>query len=245
MIIPPYKDPMGTALLDYLDGDHDENITIKSDISEDDIIPVNYLFRNFDQMPDIEQKALLLCKGRILDIGAGSGSHSLYLQNEGLNVTALDISKNACKCCSERSIKSIVNADIFIYSPKEKFDTLLLMMNGIGFTGTLAGLDSFLIKVKQVLKPGGQILLDSSDIKYMFEDEEKEVLDGIFHSPDAPYYGEVTYIMEYKNMTGDTFKWLFVDPVTLKDRAETNGFKFALLHKGQNHDFLARLTYEY
>jgi len=233
---------MGTALIEYLNGNHDENITVKSDISEDDIIPVDYLFRNFDEMPDIEQKALLLSKGRILDIGAGSGSHSLYLQNKGLDVTALDISENACVCCSQRGIRNVVNNDILSYLPDEKFDTLLLMMNGIGFTGTLTGLNTFLLKAKQLLNPGGQILLDSSDIKYMFEDEDEEMIKEIFHSPDAPYYGEVTYVMEYKHITGEPFKWLFVDPDTLKNRSEKHGFKFSLLNNGESHDYLARLT---
>jgi cyclopropane fatty-acyl-phospholipid synthase-like methyltransferase len=243
MLIQPDNDPMGTAMLDYLNGNYDENIIVRSDISEDDHIPVQYLFRNFSQMPEIEQKALLLCKGKVLDIGAGSGSHSLYLQNKGLDVTALDISVNACKCCTERGIKKVVNADIFSFIPDEKFDTLLLMMNGIGFTGSLAGLDKFLEKAKHLLNPGGQILLDSSDIKYMFEDEDEDTLNEIFHSPYGPYYGEVTYLMEYKNITGNPFKWLFIDYNTLKHKAESLGFEFSLLHQGQSHDYLARITF--
>ena len=243
MLIQPDNDPMGTAMLDYLNGNYDENIIVKSDISEDDLIPVQYLFRNFSQMPEIEQKALLLCKGKVLDIGAGSGSHSLHLQNKGFDVTALDISVNACKCCTARGIKKVVNDDIFSFTPDEKFDTLLLMMNGIGFTGTLSGLDKFLKKARQLLSPGGQLLLDSSDIKYMFEDEDEDTLNEIFHSPDVPYYGEVTYLMEYKNITGKPFKWLFVDQTTLKNKSEALGYKFSLLHKGQNQDYLARITF--
>ena len=242
MIIPSDKDPMGTAMLDYLNGNHDENIIVRSDISEDDFIPVSYLFRDFDQMPEIEQKALLLCKGKVLDIGAGSGSHSLYLQKKGIDVTAVDISENACKCCKQRGVKNIVNEDILTCQPREKYDTLLLMMNGIGFTGTLPGLNIFLQKAKELLNPGGQILLDSSDIKYMFEDEDEETLNEIFHSPDAPYYGEVTYLMEYRDITGDPFKWLFVDAETLKKKAVENGFDFILKHKGTNYDYLALIT---
>ena len=244
MIIPPDKDPMGTAMLDYLNGNHDENIIVRSDISEDDFIPVNYLFRNFDQMPELEQKALLLCHGRVLDIGAGSGSHSLYLQKKGIDITAIDISENACKCCKQRGIKNIVNADIFTYQPREKYDTLLLMMNGIGFTGTLSGLDKFLQKAKELLNPGGQILLDSSDIKYMFTGDP-EAMDEIENNPELPYYGEVTYIMEYKETTSDPFKWLFVDADILKKKAKENGFKFSLLHEGSNNDYLTKITYLY
>ena len=244
MILPPDKDPMGHAMLDYLKGEHDENITVKSDISENDLIPVNYLFRSFGQMPEIEQKALLLCKGRILDIGAGSGSHSLHLQKKGHDVTALDISENACSCCRQRGVKRVVNTDIMGYTPEKKFDTLLLMMNGIGFTGTIDGLDTFMKKAKHLLSPGGQILLDSSDISYMFEDED-EVIKDIYHSPDEPYYGEVTYVMEYNNISGHPFKWLFIDPALLKVKAEKNDYNFKLLHRGKNQDYLARLTSRY
>jgi SAM-dependent methyltransferase len=243
MTISPDKDPMGAALLDYLNGSHDENITVKSSITEDDVIPVNYLFRDFEEMPEIEQKALNLCKGRVLDIGTGSGSHSLYLQKKGVDVTGIDISKNACRCCKERGVKNIVNDNFFSLPTTQKYDTLLLMMNGIGFVGSVANLDIFFYKAKQLLTPKGQILLDSSDIKYMFDDDDE--IQEIFHGEDEAYYGEVTYLMEYKNIAGEPFKWLFADPDLLKTKAEKLGFKFEKLISGSNHDYLVRLTLMY
>ncbi len=244
MTISPVKDPMGTALLDYLTGSHDENITVKSSITEDDVIPVNYLFRDFEEMPEMEQKALKLCKGKVLDIGAGSGSHSLYLQKNGIEVTGIDISENACRCCAKQGVKNIVNDDFFTFPSNQKYDTLLMMMNGIGFVGSVANLDIFFHKAKQLLTPGGQILLDSSDIKYMFEDEDEEIQE-IFYGEDEAYYGEVTYLMEYKDIIGEPFKWLFADPDLLKTKAEKFGFKFEKLIVGLNHDYLARLTLLY
>ncbi len=233
---------MGTALLDYLNGNHEENITVKSSITEDDVIPVNYLFRKFNEMPQVEQKALLLCKGRVLDVGAGSGSHSLYLQNKGFNVTGLDISENACICCKQWGVKDIVNSDFFSYSPDDsKFDTLLMMMNGIGLAGSVAKLEIFFHKAKQLLAPGGQILLDSSDIKYMFEDDEEDT-PRISSNDHETYYGEVTYLMKYKNRIGEPFKWLFIDPDLLKEKAQQYGFQFEKLINGSNNDYLARLT---
>jgi len=241
MIIPQSKDQLGTAMLDYLNGNHEENITVKSSITEDDIIPVNYLFRDFDEMPEVEQRALLLCKGRVLDVGAGSGSHSLYLQNRNFNVTGLDISENACVCCKQRGVTDIVNSNFFSYLPDTKFDTLLMMMNGIGFAGSVANLELFFRKAKQLLAPGGQILLDSSDIKYMFDDDDYEIIE-IFNSEDEPYYGEVTYLMQYKNTIGKPFRWLFIDPDLLKEKAEQYGFKFIKIIDGSNYDYLARLS---
>ena len=192
-------------------------------------------------MPEVEQRALLLCKGRVLDVGAGSGSHSLYLQNKDFNITALDISENACNCCKQRGVIDIINSDFFSYLPETKFDTLLMMMNGIGFVGSVANLELFFRKAKQLLAPGGQILLDSSDIKYMFEDDE-----NLFAPQNnEPYYGEVTYIMEYKSITGNPFKWLFIDPDLLNKTSETHGFKHKQIVTGENHDYLAQLTLQH
>jgi len=244
MIIPSHNDPMGNALLDYLNGDHEKYIIVKSDISEDDVIPVDYLFRNFNGMPPLERKALQVCNGRILDVGAGSGSHSLYLQNKGIDVTALDISDSACECCKKRGVANVVNADFFDLPADKNFDAILMLMNGIGFVGTVNNLDRFFQKTRQLLAPAGQVLLDSSDISYMFEDEDEEIRKEIF-SANQPYYGEVTYIMEYKNIIGKPFKWLFVDPELLNKKAGQNGFKFELIKKGANHDYLARLTFMY
>jgi len=244
MIIPPDKDPMGTALLDYINGNHDENITVKSSITEDDVIPVNYLFRNFSEMPEIEQTALKQCRGKVLDVGAGSGSHTLHLQEKGFDITGIDISENSYKCCKTRGVKSVINDDFFALPTNKKYDTLLMMMNGIGFVGRVAILDLFFHKAKQLLTPGGQILLDSSDIKYMFEDEGEEIQE-IFYGEDEAYYGEVTYLMEYKNIAGDPFKWLFADPNLLKTKSEKHGFKFVKLMGGSNYEYLARLTLPY
>ena len=242
MTIPPDKDPMGNAVLDYLNGTHEKYIIVRSDISEDDLINVDYLFRNFNLMPSLEQKALQLCEGRILDVGAGSGSHSLYLQNKGYGITALDISANSCRCCTKRGIRNVINSDFFSYAPKVRYDTLLLLMNGLGIAGTVGRLDNFFQKAKQVLVPGGCILADSSDIKYMFDDDENP---ETYEANAVPYYGEVTYVMEYKNIISKPFKWLFIDPVLLNKKAGQNGFKFELIKKGENYDYLARLTLVY
>jgi SAM-dependent methyltransferase len=238
MLIPSHKDPLGKAMLDYLDGDHDPEITVKSNITEDDVIPVDYLFRTYQQMPRLEQKALDLAQGRILDVGCGTGSHSLYLVQKKKEVTAIDASPNAVACCQQRGLNNVAQADYFEFSPQKKFDTLLFMMNGIGIAGEIAQLPALLAKAKELLAPGGQILLDSSDIRYMFEDD-----DSPFIPPeDGSYYGEVTYQMQYKNVTGNPFRWLFIDLALLKQMAEMKGFKCQKIVSGPHYDYLARLT---
>ena len=231
-------DVFGKALLDYHLGKYTEDIKTFSSLDEEDVIPLPYLFRNFDEMPLLEQKALELAKGKVLDIGSGAGSHALYLQERGLEVTALDFSEGAIRVCKDRGVISVVNESIMDHR-QCKYDTLLLMMNGIGLAGTLDHLDSFLQHLASLLRPNGQVLLDSSDIIYMFEQDE----DGGYWIPDSGhYYGEVTFAMEYKGQMGIPFPWIYVDFNTLQNACSANNFDCELVLSGEHYDYLARLT---
>lgn len=231
-------DIFGLAMLDYLQSNYSEDIITHSSIAEQDTIPVPYLFRDYKSMPKIEQKALQLSKGNVLDIGAGAGSHSLYLQNKNIKVTALDVSKGAIETCKLRGISQTVCTDVLNYKG-EKFDTLLLLMNGIGIAGKLASLGQYLSHFKLILNPNGQILLDSSDVIYMFDEDE----DGGYWIPDDnKYYGEVDYCMEYKGKKSEVFPWLYLDFNTLQNAANYNGFSCELITKGEHYDYLAKLT---
>ncbi len=231
-------DILGKALVDYHHGNYSEDIKTYSSLDEDDIIPLPYLFRNFDEMPKLEQKALELAHGKVLDIGCGAGNHTLYLQNKGFKVIALDNSPGALSICKERGVKSLVNTAILDYD-KERFDTLLLLMNGIGLAGTLDRLDDFLQHLALLLRPNGQILLDSSDIIYMFEADD----DGGYWVPnDGRYYGEVTFTMEYKGEKGEPFDWLYVDFNTLQNACAANSLDCELVLLGEHFDYLAKVT---
>ena len=231
-------DVFGMALKDYQNGQYTEDIKTFSSLDEEDVIPVPYLFRTFDEMPKIEQKALELARGNVLDIGAGAGSHSLYLQNKGLKVTALDNSEGAISVCKARGVESTVKNSILNYS-EENFDTLLLLMNGVGLAGKLKNLSAFLQHLASLLQPNGQILLDSSDIVYMFEQDD----DGGYWIPDdGSYYGEVEFEMEYKGHKSKPFDWVYVDINTLQNACESNGFNCELILSGEHYDYLAKLT---
>ncbi|MBQ4914164.1 class I SAM-dependent methyltransferase [Maribacter sp. MMG018] len=233
-------DILGKALLDYQRGNYTEDIKTYSSLDEEDTLPLPYLFRGYDQMPPLEQKALQLCKGSVLDIGCGAGSHSLYLQEKGYDVTGLDRSEGAIKVCTERGLKQTIRHDLLDIEDMQ-FDTLLLMMNGIGIVGLLSNIDLYLNKMKSILKPNGQILLDSSDILYMFENDD----DGGYWVPDdVNYYGEVTFNMEYRNEKGTPFNWLYLDFNTLKRAANYHGFSCELISNGQHNDYLAKLALE-
>ena len=165
------KDLFGKAILDFQTHNSPEDLITETTISTEDEMSVAYLFRSYDEMPKLEQKALQLAKGKVLDVGCGAGSHSLTLQNDrNLDVTSIDISANAIQACTLRGLKKAKIQDIMTLE-NETFDTILLLMNGAGMCGRLKNIPNFLLKLKTLLNPGGQILLDSSDIIYMFDDD--------------------------------------------------------------------------
>ncbi|GAB3197317.1 methylase of polypeptide subunit release factors [Pontibacter aydingkolensis] len=230
------NDPIGLAVSEYLAGEKKAEITVESNLAEDDFIPVQYLFRAFSEMPEMEQIALQTSKGKVLDIGAGAGCHALALQKLGYEVTALDISQGAAAVMQKQGVKHVLHQDIFDVTGK--YDTLLLLMNGIGIAGTLDGLDRFLQHAKTLLNPGGQILLESSDILYMYEDEDGSVLLDL----NAGYYGEVKYNMKYKEQESGWFDWLFIDPAILEDYATKHGYTFEVMYEGDMGNYLAKLS---
>ncbi|WP_294282823.1 class I SAM-dependent methyltransferase [uncultured Chryseobacterium sp.] len=231
------KDLMGKAIRDYYHNENPEDLQTETSISELDELPVNYLFRDFSHMNKIEQKALKMAEGKVLDIGAGAGSHALYLQDErNLDVTALDISPKSIEVCTLRGVKKAVAENMLYYSG-ETFDTILLLMNGTGIFQSLHVIDIYLKKLYSLLNPKGQILIDSTDILYMFDADE----DGGVYIPAEGYYGELDYIVHYKGESEDPIKWLYLDFNTLKNAAENNGFKIEKVLQ-QEDSYLAKIT---
>ena len=231
------SDIIGRAILDYQQGNYSEDIKTFSSFDEEDTIPLAYLFRNFKNMPKLEQRALELCSGTVLDIGCGAGSHSLYLQNKNSVVTALDSSPGAIAVCKARGVKKTVLLEILAHK-NETYDTLLLLMNGIGLAGSMVQLEPFLAHLKSLLKPNGQILLDSSDVIYMFE---KDSDGGHFIPATDAYYGEVSFTMSYKGNKSAPFSWLFIDIKTLTSAAKKQNLSCELICNGTHYDYLARL----
>jgi SAM-dependent methyltransferase len=235
------KDLFGKAILDFQTNNSPEDLITETTISEEDEMSVAYLFRDFFGMPKLEQQALLLSKGKVLDVGCGAGSHSLYLQKEkNLKVTAIDISNNAVEACQLRGISDVLKIDILEFNSIEKFDTILLLMNGTGIFGKLEYVSKYLEKLKSLLAENGQILIDSSDIIYMFKEDEDG---GKWISGDA-YYGELEFTISYKGEKEAPFPWLYMDYNTLQNAADANGLQCKLILEGEHYDYLARLTYK-
>lgn len=228
-------DPLGLSIEEFSRQKNKPYITVQCDICEDDVIPVKYLFRTFEEMPDIEKMALQLVEGKILDIGAGAGCHALYLKDNGFDVTAIEKSLKASEYLHTKGVKTICT-DIMSYSD-EKFDTILLLMNGLGLAGSMDQLPHFLRHLKNLLKDGGKILCDSSDISYLFENEDG----SIWIDLNSTYYGEVKYNMVYEGEESGWFDWLFIDQSKLIEIATDCGLKVDIILEGDNNHYLAEI----
>ncbi|MES1161217.1 MAG: methyltransferase domain-containing protein [Bacteroidota bacterium] len=247
------KDVLGDALSAYFQKKFKGKLWVNNKYGPREEMPVDVYFRKAEDMPELEWVALQQCRGKVLDIGAGAGSHALVLQQMGLDITALDISPQAAAVMKSRGVKKILCQDFLTLEgtvrgpgdsglpdpalPDEgsagptSFDTLLLLMNGIGLAGTLDGLRKFLAKARRLLLPGGQLIFDSSDIAYLYDGK----------IPDMPdYYGEILYQYEYQRQQSDWFKWLFIDRKTLREIALSEGWHTELLFGDEWDQYLVR-----
>ncbi len=224
-------DIYGNALLDFHQSGKADTLWLHNSYGEPEEMPIDIFFRNEEDMPEIELKALSLCKGKVLDVGAGVGSHALLLDKKKIDVTAIDISPIAVQIMQERGVRNPQLQDFF--QVKEKYDTLLFMMNGIGLTGTLQGFEDFLKSAKKILNPKGQLLFDSSDISYLYDD---------MPMPTHQYFGEISFCYEYKNQKGNWFNWLYIDPTTLQRLSKQYGWNCKILYVDEQDQYLAQLT---
>lgn len=232
------EDPMGAAIRDYFRQGKSAQLKVLSSLFDDDEMPVAHLFRSYHEMPPLEQRALNEARGKVLDVGAGAGCHALALQERGFDVTAVDISPLSCETMKERGVANVECVNIFNQRFQERFDTLLLLMNGTGIAGKLSRLPQLLSRLKQLMNPSAQILIDSSDLRYVYEDENG-VLDVDL---DGAYYGEVDYQMTYRNINGKRFDWLYADSVVLAECCRQCGLKCEILAQGNHYDYLAKIV---
>ena len=216
-LLPADKDPMGAAIADYFKRHKADRLRVFSSQFDEDEIPVEELFRTEKQMPLLERTALQMATGKILDVGAGSGCHSLTLQ---------------------RGVRSVSQTNLFNEQFADEYDTILMLMNGSGIIGKLENLPDFFRKMKLLLRPGGCVLMDSSNLSYLFEEEDGSIVINLA----GDYYGEVDFQMQYKNVKGDSFDWLYIDFQTLSIYAAENGFKAELVKEGTHYDYLAKLS---
>lgn len=236
-LTPPEIDAMGNAIADYARTGKAAKLIVTSTMLDDDEMPVEVLFRTFDEMPAIEQEALRLAQGKILDVGAGSGCHALALQEMGKDVCAIDISLLSVDVMRERGVRNARAINLFDERLCDRFDTIILLMNGAGMMQRLDNIPDFFMRMRQLLAPCGKILMDSSDLMFLYENE-----DGSYDIDlNGDYYGQMDFAVQYKDIKGEPFDWIYIDFDTLSVHAEANGFTCRLVKEGEHYDYLAEL----
>ncbi len=233
--------PLGRALIDYHRGAEHSSFIVHSDLWNDEPTPVEDYYRpDHIPIPDLELKALSLCRGRVLDLGAGAGRHALELQMRGHEVTAVDVSRDAVEVMRERGVHDARCGDLDAVDG-ECFDTILLLMHGIGLVGTISGLADFLVRARNILNADGRIVCDSADLTVILPSlvDTEEQLD----SWPAAYPGEVEFRLTYGELDGQPYPWLFVDPRTLEHFATSSGYEFAMVARGRQGAFVAVLSH--
>ncbi len=231
-------DLLGFAIKDYyLQNDPEICLKVHTNCSGVETLPVEIFFRNDYSLPELERYALDLCQGRTLDVGAGAGCHSLILQERGLQVTAVDVARDAVEVMERRGLRHVLEADIKEWEPEEQFDTVLMLMNGIGLVGNLDGLKLFFKHAKRLLTPKAQLLLDSTDFT-LFPKFMKSW--AASQSKLSRYFGEVEYRLEYKGQLSEAYSWLFLDQKTLEEYALEAGW-FSQIIFEEEGQYLARL----
>jgi len=231
--------PYGLALIDYYNGDSSATVTIIRDDGKKFQVPAQKFFNDSPNFSKIEQVAIDLCFGNVLDIGAGTGRHSLVLQNKGLNVFAIDIAPQAVDIMKKNGIKSAKCIDIYDFKGY-KFDTLLMLMHGIGMTENLAGLNRFLHHAHSLINPNGILVFDSLDVRVNNTPENIEYQEK--NKLMNRYFGEIHMQFEYKGIKGEPCIWLHVDPETLISESLKAGWNCEIIHKEPWGDYLAKLT---
>ena len=225
------KDVQGKALWEYFLKRNKKPLILHNDYGKPEEMPKDVFFQSAEEMTDLDLFALSICRGKILDVGAGVGRHALELQKTN-HVTALEISPVCVEIMKERGVINAIEGDIYTYQDNQKYDTILMLMNGIGLAGSLEGVYQLLLQYKMLLKENGQVILDSSDISYLYRDN---------FFPKDRYFGEVSYRYEYKGEQGDWFTWVYVDKRSLEKQARKAGYHCQIIYQGNNDQYLARL----
>ena len=235
--VPPLA-PFAEALAAHAAGETDIELRLRSCLGEDEALPVGFFFRTADRLMDFERYALDLCRGRVLDLGAGAGPHTLALEAQGLSVVAVEGSADVARLLRARGASSVVHAD-FRYWWRPGFDTVLMLMNGLGPVGTLAGLDRFLAHAPRFLAPGGQLLVDGAEAA---PSRPPRAAGAASWPPAGAYPGEAWIELSHAGRVGRPFRELYINLDTLARHATRAGWHLEVAFEGGNGVYLARLT---
>lgn len=232
------KDIFGKALYNYWMGDHRTPCMIRREDGYTDSGSLNIYFTR--KFYPIEKSTIPCAKGNVLDVGCGAGRYVLYFQKRGFEVMGIDKSPLAIKVCRERGCKKVRNMDIFNSGlPEKSFDTILLFGGNLGIGGDIPGAINILKISRKLIRESGLLLLTSLDVtktkkKAHLKYQEQSRKDG-------KDLGSVKIRIEYKDLIGEWFYWLHIQPKILRKIALECGWRIQEINKHKSGEYSAVL----
>jgi SAM-dependent methyltransferase len=228
MVLREHQDAYGREIYDYLNelpGHRDVAEIVERDDGYFDTSggPKAY-FSEYKHWLPFERKAMRFARGKVLDIGSGAGRHALYLQNKGLEVTAVDNSPLAIEVCRQRGIKHTsitplneISAELGI------FDTVIMMGNNFGLFGSYKGAKRLLKKLHGITSERGRIIASSGDVY------KTEIPEHLFYQESnrnkGRMGGQLRIRIRYKKYVTPWFDYLRVSKQELEDILENTGWQ--------------------
>lgn len=225
LIMKLNQDAFGQEILNYLQKKESYEI-----IERDDGLivmskgPKNY-FAEFKDWPKIQKQAIKFARGKILDIGAGAGRVSLYLQKKGMDVTAIDNSPLAIQVCKKRGVKKAIVLPIEKIGKfkSSTFDTIIMFGNGFGLFGSFKKAKSLLKKLYRITSPNALIIAESTD-PYKTSDPF-HLLYHRFNKKRGRMPGQLRIRVRFKTYIGEWFDYLLVSKDEMKKILKGTGWK--------------------
>jgi SAM-dependent methyltransferase len=189
---------------------------------------------------EAEREAFAFTRGRVLDIGAGAGRHSLEAQRRGLEVLAIDISPGAVEVCRRRGVR---NARLLPLEEIDErlgvFDTALLMCGNLGLAGGAHETSALLRRLHSLTSPDGRIIFDTVDPHVESDEADHAYLERNRVTGRMP--GEVTIRIRYGELVTPWFELLCISAPELEDLLVGTGWRLAWRRDAEPPDWYGAL----
>lgn len=242
--VPP-AEPLAAALLDHhRDGRPRRVKALRADGVEFEIETEEY-FTLEGELAELDRLALDLARGRVLDVGAGAGRHALALEAKGCEVVAIDVSPTCVALCRERGVRDARELDVMTLAGAAgegaredaaralgDFDTIFFGMQTLGVAGGVVPLGRLLAGLRRILRPGGAVIADSSELRVAWEGDEAD---------RSPARGEIVLSTRYRRLRGEPFPWLYLAEADLAAIAEEAGFALETSGRVSSGEYLVAL----
>lgn len=217
-------DAFGAALLDAAAGNRGLHFVERDDGLIEAMDASSYFAKQF-HWPDAEARAIKGISGRVLDVGAGAGRHSLVLQNRGCDVVALDVSSGAIQVCQQRGVHHTFLGTVFdlLDTAPEPFDALILMGNNLALLQSLAKAKGMFDAMRELLRPNGVVVGTCLD-PYLTDDPDHLAYHESNRAAGRPP-GQIRMRFRHRRIATEWFSILFLSPNELAELAARSGWE--------------------